>query len=69
MIARATHRRYANAMDWQLYRNDEQIGIVGTNEKSFSDAIDQVLEAMTLSNATHVCLRWTAREGPIGCDN
>ena len=63
MIARQTHKRYANAMDWQLYRNDEQLGKVGTNEKNFSDAIGQVLEAMTMSNATHVSLVWTARGG------
>jgi hypothetical protein len=63
MIARQTHRRYANAMDWQLYRNDEQLGKVGTNEKNFSDAIGQVLEAMTMSKATHVSLVWTARGG------
>lgn len=69
MIARATHRRYANAMDWQLYREDEQLGLVGTNEKKFSNAIDQVLEAMSMSQATHVALVWTAREGHIGCEN
>lgn len=69
MIARATHRRYANAIDWRLYRNDEKLGVVGTNEKNFSDAIDQVLEAMRMSNATHVALVWTAREGHIGCEN
>ena len=65
MIARATHRRYANAMDWQLYREDEQLGIVGTNEKVFSNAISQVLEAMRMSNATHVSLVWTARGGMV----
>lgn len=69
MIARATHRRYANAMDWQSYREDESLGVVGTNEKSFHDAIEQVLEAMSMSHATHVALVWTATEGPIGCDN
>lgn len=69
MIARATHRRYANAMNWQLYREDEQVGLVGTNEKKFSNAIDQVLEAMSMSQATHVALVWTAREGYIGCEN
>lgn len=69
MIARATHRRYANAMDWQLYRNNEKLGKVGTNEKAFSNAITQVLEAMRMAKATHVALVWTAREGPIGCDN
>lgn len=66
MIARQTHKRYANAMDWQLYRNNERLGKVGTNEKNFSDAIGQVLEAMTMSKATHVSLVWTAREGIIG---
>ena len=69
MIARTSHRRYANAIDWQLYRGEEKIGKVGTNEKKFSNAIDQVLEAMSLSNATHVALVWTAKEGPLGCDN
>lgn len=65
MIARASHRRYANAMGWQLYHEDEKLGIVGTNEKKFSNAIEQVLEAMSLSNATHVSLVWTARGGEI----
>lgn len=69
MIARATHKRYANAIYWRLYRNDEKLGVVGTNEKNFSDAIGQVLEAMRMSNATHVALVWTAREGHIGCEN
>lgn len=68
MIARATHKRYANAMDWRLYRGDEKLGVLGTNEKNFSDAIDQVLEAMSLSNATHVSLIWTAREGKVVMD-
>lgn len=67
MIARATHKRYANVMHWQLYRNDEKVfGTIHTNEKVFSNAISQVLEAMRMSNATHVSLVWTAREGPIG---
>ena len=65
MIARATHKRYANAIDWRLYRNDEKLGVVGTNEKNFSDAIGQVLEAMSMSNATHVSLVWTARGGMV----
>ena len=65
MIARASHKRYANAMDWQLYREDEKLGIVGTNEKKFSNAIGQVLECMTMGNATHAALIWTARGGEI----
>lgn len=65
MIARTSHRRYANAMDWQLYREDEKLGIVRINEKKFSNAIEQVLEAMSLSHATHVSLVWTARGGEI----
>lgn len=70
MIARATHKRYANVMHWQLYRNDEKVfGTVHTNEKSLANAINQVLQAMSMSNATHVSLVWTAREGVIGCDN
>lgn len=69
MIARATHRRYANSMDWQLYNKDEKLGIVGTNEKVFADAVGEVLEIMSLGNATHAALIWTAKEGFIGCDN
>ena len=65
MIARASHKRYANAMDWQLYREDEKVGIVGTNEKRFSNAIGQVLEAMSVTHATHASLVWTARGSEI----
>ena len=65
MIAKATHKRYAHAMDWQLYQEDEQLGIVETNERKFSNAISQVLEAMSMSKATHVSLVWTARGGEI----
>ena len=65
MIARATHKRYAHAMDWQLYCGDEKLGVVGTNEKEFSNAIGQVLECMAMGNATHAALIWTAREGVI----
>ncbi len=70
MIARATHKRYANVMHWQLYEGGQKCpGIVHTNEKILANAINQVLEAMSMSNATHVSLVWTAKEGHIGCDN
>ncbi len=66
MIARPSHRRYAHFMHWQLYRNDEKIfAVVHTNEKVLSDAIEQVLDAMSMSNATHAALVWTARGGEI----
>lgn len=66
MIARSSHKRYAHAMDWQLYNEDEKIGILQTNEKVFADAVGEVLEIMSLGNATHAALVWTAREGLIG---
>lgn len=69
MIARTSHKKYANVMHWQLYRNDEKLsGTLHTNEKSLANAINQVFEAMSMSNATHVSLVWTAKEGHIGCD-
>lgn len=70
MIARASHKRYAHAMDWQLYHEDTPIfGEVQTNEKVFANAISQVLDAMSMCNATHAALVWTARGGEIHGSN
>ena len=63
MIARQTHRRYANAKSFRLFKDVKPLGTVGINEKDEAEEKNQLREVLKMSKADKVVLVWTAREG------
>ena len=63
MIARATHCRYANAKDFELFRNGESCGIFQINEKNKQDEIDELTAFIEMTGADQIFLVWTALKG------
>ena len=63
MISRGTHRRYANAKDFELFRNGKSLGIFKVNEKNQQDELSELKSFVELTSADQVFLVWTALNG------
>lgn len=67
LIAKPTHRRYANKKSYQFFKNGESKGFLVIDRKmSKEELIDILLEFASMSEADKIVLHWTAREGFIG---
>ena len=63
MIARTTHRRFANAKDFHLFKGEKSLGIFKINEKNLDDEVNELMGLIKMTGADRVFLIWTARGG------
>ena len=64
LVAKPTHRKYANKKSYQFFKNGESKGFLVIDRKmSKEELIDTLLEFAGMSGADKIVLHWTAREG------
>ena len=63
MIARTSHKRYANAKDYELIKGGKSLGLFKINEKKAEDEQKELQSFVEMTGADTIILRWTAREG------
>ena len=66
LVAKTTHRKYANARTYHCFKDEELAGIFPLSFKMSEEDLKKfLLEIKELSNADRIVLHWTALEGIV----
>jgi len=63
LIAKTTHKRYANAKDVELFSKGKSLGIFKINEKTPKNEEEEIKSFVEMTGADKVVIKWTARNG------
>ena len=64
LVAKPTHRKYANKKSYQFFKNGESKGFLVIDRKmSETELRETLIEFAAMSEADKIVLHWTAREG------
>ena len=63
MIARTTHKRYANVKDYEAFRDGKSLGYFQTDAKTEELEKEQIQGIVEISKCDKLFVRWTARGG------
>lgn len=66
LMAKPTHRRYAQKKHYQFYDNDRIVGNITIDVAMSEDEIlDELVEYADLTGANKIILHWTALDGIV----
>ena len=63
MIARATHKKFKNLKNFELFDNEKSLGLFETNEKDDETETEILNGFVEMTGATKIVLVWTATSG------
>lgn len=64
LVAKQTHKRYANNKTYQFFKNGESKGFFLFERKMTDEEIrNELLQIKEMTGADKIILHWTAREG------
>ena len=63
LIAKPTHKRYANEKDFHLLKGGKSLGIFKVNQANLDDEINDLMGFVKETGADQCFLIWTARTG------
>lgn len=64
LVAKSTHKRYANSKSYQFFKEGESKGFLLIERKMTDEELNnELLEFASMCGADKIVLDWTAREG------